>query len=37
MLAPCHCTGEKAIEALAAAFPNIFVQCNGGSRFTFPL
>lgn len=37
MLAPCHCTGEKATEDLAAAFPKIFDQCHGGSRFTFPL
>ena len=34
-LVPCHCTGWRAIHALAARFPDAFIQNSVGSRFTF--
>ena len=32
---PCHCTGLKAIKYLRSRFPDRFVECSTGSRFTF--
>jgi 7,8-dihydropterin-6-yl-methyl-4-(beta-D-ribofuranosyl)aminobenzene 5'-phosphate synthase len=34
-LVPCHCTGWRAIHALAARFPDAFIQNSVGTRFTF--
>ena len=34
-LVPCHCTGWRAVHALAARFPDAFIQNCVGSRFTF--
>jgi 7,8-dihydropterin-6-yl-methyl-4-(beta-D-ribofuranosyl)aminobenzene 5'-phosphate synthase len=34
-LVPCHCTGWRAIHALAARFPDAFIQNSVGSRFAF--
>jgi 7,8-dihydropterin-6-yl-methyl-4-(beta-D-ribofuranosyl)aminobenzene 5'-phosphate synthase len=34
-LVPCHCTGWRATHALAARFPDAFIQNAVGSRFTF--
>jgi 7,8-dihydropterin-6-yl-methyl-4-(beta-D-ribofuranosyl)aminobenzene 5'-phosphate synthase len=34
-LVPCHCTGWKAIHALAARFPGAFIQNSVGTRFEF--
>jgi 7,8-dihydropterin-6-yl-methyl-4-(beta-D-ribofuranosyl)aminobenzene 5'-phosphate synthase len=35
-LVPCHCTGWKAIHAIAARFPEAFIQNSVGTRFAFP-
>ena len=32
---PCHCTGWRAIHALAARFPDAFIQNSVGTRFEF--
>lgn len=34
-LVPCHCTGWRAIHAIAAAFPDVFIQNSVGTRFAF--
>ena len=34
-LVPCHCTGWRAIHALAARFPEAFIQNSVGTRFEF--
>lgn len=34
-LVPCHCTGWRAIHALAARFPDAFIQNSVGTRFAF--
>ncbi len=34
-LVPCHCTGWRAIHALAARMPDAFIQNSVGSRFSF--
>ena len=34
-IGPCHCTGLKAITYLRSRFPDRFVECSTGSRFTF--
>jgi 7,8-dihydropterin-6-yl-methyl-4-(beta-D-ribofuranosyl)aminobenzene 5'-phosphate synthase len=34
-LVPCHCTGWRAIHALAASFPEAFIQNSVGTRFEF--
>jgi 7,8-dihydropterin-6-yl-methyl-4-(beta-D-ribofuranosyl)aminobenzene 5'-phosphate synthase len=34
-LVPCHCTGWRATQALAAAFPGAFIQNSVGTRFEF--
>jgi 7,8-dihydropterin-6-yl-methyl-4-(beta-D-ribofuranosyl)aminobenzene 5'-phosphate synthase len=34
-LVPCHCTGWRAIHALAARLPDAFIQNSVGSRFEF--
>ena len=34
-LVPCHCTGWRAIHAIAARFPTAFVQNAVGTRFEF--
>jgi 7,8-dihydropterin-6-yl-methyl-4-(beta-D-ribofuranosyl)aminobenzene 5'-phosphate synthase len=34
-LVPCHCTGWRAIHALAARFPDAFIQNAVGTRFEF--
>jgi 7,8-dihydropterin-6-yl-methyl-4-(beta-D-ribofuranosyl)aminobenzene 5'-phosphate synthase len=34
-LIPCHCTGWRATHAIAAAFPDAFVQNSVGTRFEF--
>ena len=34
-LVPCHCTGWRAIHALAASFPEAFIQNTVGTRFEF--
>jgi 7,8-dihydropterin-6-yl-methyl-4-(beta-D-ribofuranosyl)aminobenzene 5'-phosphate synthase len=34
-LVPCHCTGWRAIHALAARFPDAFIQNSVGTRFEF--
>jgi 7,8-dihydropterin-6-yl-methyl-4-(beta-D-ribofuranosyl)aminobenzene 5'-phosphate synthase len=35
-LVPCHCTGWRAIHAIAARFPDAFIQNSVGTRFAFP-
>jgi 7,8-dihydropterin-6-yl-methyl-4-(beta-D-ribofuranosyl)aminobenzene 5'-phosphate synthase len=35
-LVPCHCTGWRAIHAIAARFPDAFIQNSVGTRFEFP-
>jgi 7,8-dihydropterin-6-yl-methyl-4-(beta-D-ribofuranosyl)aminobenzene 5'-phosphate synthase len=35
VIGPCHCTGLKAITYLRSQFPDRFVECSTGSRFTF--
>jgi 7,8-dihydropterin-6-yl-methyl-4-(beta-D-ribofuranosyl)aminobenzene 5'-phosphate synthase len=32
---PCHCTGWRAIHAIAAAYPDAFIQNSVGTRFEF--
>jgi 7,8-dihydropterin-6-yl-methyl-4-(beta-D-ribofuranosyl)aminobenzene 5'-phosphate synthase len=34
-LVPSHCTGWKAMHALAARFPEAFIQNTVGTRFEF--
>ena len=34
-LVPCHCTGWRAIHAMAARFPDAFIQNSVGTRFEF--
>src|SRR5215204_1569777 len=34
-LIPCHCTGWRATHAIAASFPDAFVQNSVGTRFEF--
>ncbi|HET9738528.1 MAG TPA: MBL fold metallo-hydrolase, partial [Solirubrobacteraceae bacterium] len=34
-LVPCHCTGWRAIHAIAARFPDAFIQNSVGTRFEF--
>ena len=34
VIGPCHCTGFKAITYLMSQFPDRFVKCSTGSRFT---
>jgi 7,8-dihydropterin-6-yl-methyl-4-(beta-D-ribofuranosyl)aminobenzene 5'-phosphate synthase len=34
-LVPCHCTGWRAIHALAGRFPDAFIQNSVGTRFEF--
>jgi 7,8-dihydropterin-6-yl-methyl-4-(beta-D-ribofuranosyl)aminobenzene 5'-phosphate synthase len=34
-LVPSHCTGWRAIHAIAARFPDAFIQNSVGTRFTF--
>jgi 7,8-dihydropterin-6-yl-methyl-4-(beta-D-ribofuranosyl)aminobenzene 5'-phosphate synthase len=34
-LVPCHCTGWRAVHAIAAAFPDAFIQNGVGTRFEF--
>jgi len=34
-LIPCHCTGWRAIHAIAARFPDAFIQNSVGTRFEF--
>jgi len=33
VIVPAHCTGWKAVHALAARFPNAFIQNSVGTRF----
>ena len=33
VIVPAHCTGWRAIHALAAAFPGAFIQNSVGTRF----
>lgn len=33
VIAPCHCTGWRAVHALAAAFPNGFIPSSVGTRY----
>ncbi|MBN1420622.1 MAG: MBL fold metallo-hydrolase [Planctomycetes bacterium] len=35
LLAPCHCTGPAAIDALRARFPGAVIPCGGGTRISF--
>ena len=35
IIGPCHCTGLKAITYLRSCFPDRFVDCSTGSRFSF--
>ena len=35
VIGPCHCTGLKAITYLRSQFPDRFIECSTGSRFTF--
>jgi len=35
-LVPTHCTGWRAIHAMAARFPDAFIQNSVGTRFEFP-
>ena len=35
VIGPCHCTGLKAVTYLRSRFPDRFVDCSTGSRFTF--
>jgi len=35
VIGPCHCTGLKAITYIRSQFPDRFVECSTGSRFTF--
>jgi len=35
VIAPAHCTGWRAIHALAAAFPDAFIQNSVGTRYEF--
>jgi len=35
VIGPCHCTGLKAVTHLRSRFPDRFVECSTGSRFTF--
>ena len=37
LVAPCHCTGSRAMACLQEALPEAFVSCGGGSRFAFAL
>jgi 7,8-dihydropterin-6-yl-methyl-4-(beta-D-ribofuranosyl)aminobenzene 5'-phosphate synthase len=34
-IVPAHCTGYKAVHALAAAMPDAFIQNSVGTRFEF--
>jgi len=34
-LIPCHCTGWRATHAIAAGFPDAFIQNSVGTRFEF--
>ena len=34
-LVPTHCTGRRAIHALAGRFPNAYLQTSVGTRFEF--
>jgi 7,8-dihydropterin-6-yl-methyl-4-(beta-D-ribofuranosyl)aminobenzene 5'-phosphate synthase len=34
-IVPCHCTGWRAIHAMAARFPDAFIQNSVGTRFEF--
>ncbi len=34
-LVPCHCTGWRAIHAIARVFPDAFIQNSVGTRFEF--
>jgi 7,8-dihydropterin-6-yl-methyl-4-(beta-D-ribofuranosyl)aminobenzene 5'-phosphate synthase len=34
-LVPCHCTGWRATHAIAARFPDAFIQNSVGTRFVF--
>jgi 7,8-dihydropterin-6-yl-methyl-4-(beta-D-ribofuranosyl)aminobenzene 5'-phosphate synthase len=34
-LVPSHCTGWRATHAIAAAFPDAFIQNSVGTRFAF--
>jgi 7,8-dihydropterin-6-yl-methyl-4-(beta-D-ribofuranosyl)aminobenzene 5'-phosphate synthase len=34
-LVPCHCTGWRAIHAMAARFPDAFIQNSVGTRYEF--
>jgi len=36
VIAPCHCSGGRAVQALAGAFPGAFVECRTGTEFRFP-
>ncbi len=35
MIGPCHCTGLEAQTYLKSCFPDRFVECSTGSRFSF--
>jgi len=35
ILAPCHCTGERPMQEIETLFPDRFMDCRTGSRFTF--
>ncbi|MFC1510001.1 hypothetical protein ACFL60_10020, partial [Candidatus Omnitrophota bacterium] len=35
VLGTCHCTGIEAITYLKSRFPDRFIDCSTGSRFTF--
>ena len=37
LVAPCHCTGARAMACLQDALPGVFVPCGCGSRFVFAL
>jgi 7,8-dihydropterin-6-yl-methyl-4-(beta-D-ribofuranosyl)aminobenzene 5'-phosphate synthase len=37
VVAPTHCTGWRAIHALAAAFPDAFVPGSVGTRYIFEI
>ena len=34
-IVPAHCTGLKAVHALASAMPDAFIQNSVGTRFEF--
>jgi 7,8-dihydropterin-6-yl-methyl-4-(beta-D-ribofuranosyl)aminobenzene 5'-phosphate synthase len=34
-LVPCHCTGWRATQAIAARFPDAFIQTSVGTRYEF--